>query len=161
MPKITALIHASDEAGPLEQTLETLRSCDEVLVVHHGSRKEVAEVARRHGATLKQAIPGVDEGAYAIDAHNPWVLCLLPGESMSKELEASLEHWKKTEPNGTAGYNIEIRKQTSGDWRSRPRETRLINRTCLNWKERVPGKVPNAPELKGSLLSPRIRARNS
>ncbi|HZR27484.1 MAG TPA: hypothetical protein VFA71_01785 [Terriglobales bacterium] len=157
MPKITALIHVPDKDRLLEQTLRTLRSCDEVLVIHHGSRKEVAEVARRRGATLKQAIPGVDEGAYAVDAHNPWVLCLLPGESLSKELEASLEHWKKTEPNGTVGYNIEIREQTSRGWRKRPRETRLVNRTCLNWKEALPGKVPDAPELKGSLL----RARNA
>ena len=150
MPKLTALIHANNGALALEQTLKNLRPCDEVLVIDHESKQDTAKIAEQHRATYKQAIVGVDNGAYAIDASNDWILCLQPGESLSHELRNSLEEWKKTDPGATAGYLVGIRDKDSPG--KRPHELRLINRTCLNWKEATPGKVPNAPELKGDLL---------
>ncbi len=150
MPKLTALIHANNGALALEQTLQSLRPCDEVLVISHDSQHEIAGIAKQHGAALKQAIVGVDNGAYAIDASNDWILCLQPGESLSNELQTSLEEWKKIDPGTTVGYLVGIRDKDSPG--KRPHELRLINRTCLNWKEATPGKVPNAPELKGDLL---------
>ncbi len=92
----------------------------------------------------------MDNGVYVTDAHNDWILCLQPGESLSNELQASLEEWKKTDPGSTVGYMVGIRDKTSLG--KRPPELRVVNRTCLNWKEAIPGNVPNALELKGDLL---------
>src|SRR5260370_9226556 len=123
MPKLTALIHVSNEALTLEQTLKSLRPCDEVLVISHDSQQEIAGIAKQHGAALKQAIVAVDNGAYVTDAHNDWILCLQPGESLSNELQASLEEWKKTDPGSTVGYMVGIRDKTSLG--KRPHELRL------------------------------------
>src|SRR5713101_2815755 len=124
MPKLTALIHVSNETLALEQTLQSLRPCDAVLVISHDSQQEIAGIAKQHGAALKQAIVGVDNGAYVTDAHNDWILCLQPGESLSNELQASLEEWKKIDAGATFGYMVGIRQETSRGWRKRSRELR-------------------------------------
>ena len=90
---ISALIHARDNARSLGRALDSLRPCDEVIVVDHGSKDETVKVAREHGAKVIHAVPGVDRGAYAQDARNQWVLCLLPQEALAEELEASLFEW--------------------------------------------------------------------
>src|SRR5215813_4464897 len=50
--KITALIHAQDNERSLGRALDSLRPCDEVIVVDHGSKHETAKVAREHGAKV-------------------------------------------------------------------------------------------------------------
>src|SRR5438270_3192746 len=82
MPKITALIHTCDHEHSLGRALDSLRPCDEVIVVDHGSRDQSAKVARDHGARLIKGVQGVDHGAYAQDARNDWILCLLPSETL-------------------------------------------------------------------------------
>ena len=81
--KISALIHTCDCEHSLGRALDSLRPCDEVIVVDHGSCDETVKVAREHGARVITAVPGVDRGAYAQDARNHWVLCLLPQEALA------------------------------------------------------------------------------
>ena len=50
--KITALIHTCDNALSLGRALDSLRPCDEVIVVDHGSRDETVKVAKEHGAKV-------------------------------------------------------------------------------------------------------------
>src|SRR5215472_1658187 len=78
MPKFTALLHTHNDALRLGRALQSLRPCDEVLIIDEGSEDDTAKVAREYGATLKTAIPGVSPGAYAMDAQHEWILCLRP-----------------------------------------------------------------------------------
>ena len=64
-------------------------------------------------ATVKNAVVGVDDGAYAHDCKHQWILCLLPNEALSEALEAALFEWKQTDPARTPGYSIAVRKETS------------------------------------------------
>jgi glycosyltransferase involved in cell wall biosynthesis len=152
MPKISALIHAQNDEHHLARLLETLRPCDQVLVIDHGSKDNTAKVARQYGAKVKPGIPGVENGAYAVDCEHAWVLCLLPNESLSEALEAGLFEWKETDPEGTIGYTVRVRESTANGWRSLGRELRLANRKALNWTGSVPGNSPGAAELNGDLL---------
>jgi glycosyltransferase involved in cell wall biosynthesis len=156
MYKITALLHVSNDAPRLGRALDSLRVCDELLVVDHGSEDDTLKIAQSHGATIKKAIPGVENGAYATDARHDWILCVLPCEALSEGLEASLLGWKhqtegkdhpETEPDHAA-LAFALRKETDGGWEGAPPQTRLVNRRSVNWTSTLP------PETKGALVLP-------
>ena len=138
MTRITALIHASNDEQRLGRALDSLRACDEVMVVDHGSTDNTAKIARQHGALVKAGVPGVEPGAYIIDARHDWILCLQPNEALNESLEATLHDWKDSDPGGGVGFCFEVREETEEGWRTVPPELRLVNRKRLNW----PGKLP-------------------
>jgi glycosyltransferase involved in cell wall biosynthesis len=152
MPKITALIHTLNDGLRLGRTLDSLRACDQVLVIDHGSGDDTERVARDHGAILKKGIPGVDYGTYAIDSGNDWILCVRPNESINEELEASLFDWKSHEHEEEVGFNLVVRSESQEGWQVLPAETRLINRCKINWTGDLPPAVMVDDELKGYLL---------
>jgi len=151
--RITALIHVQDNERSLGRALDSLRPCDEVIVVDHGSKDETVKVAREHGAKVINGVPGVDRGAYAQDARNPWILCLLPQEALAEELEASLFEWSEAEhEDATLGFNVAIREQNGAGWKSLTPEMRLANRKQINWTGDLPPENPRAPVLPGHIL---------
>ncbi len=164
MPKITALLHTHNDAQRIGRALESLRAVDEVLVVDHGSTDDTVKVARHHGASVKEGVPGVNRGVYVIDAHHDWILCLLPNESISEGLEASLFEWKDhvDEPSNQAEkdagaacnhtYSINIREESDGGWRTLGPETRLVNRKQINWSEAIPPNNSESVLLSGEML---------
>jgi glycosyltransferase involved in cell wall biosynthesis len=154
MPKITALLHTDNDALHLGRALDSLRPCDEMLVIDDCSEDDTSRVAREHGAAFKTAIPGVTFGAYASDASHDWILCLRPDEALSDDLEAALFDWKKEEPaEETADYRISIREQNAnGEWQSLPPETRLVNRKLVNWIGEMPPEGSGEMKLSGDLL---------
>jgi glycosyltransferase involved in cell wall biosynthesis len=147
--KITALIHVQDNERSLGRALDSLRPCDEVIVVDHGSKDETVKVAREHGAKVITGVPGVDRGAYAQDARNDWVLCLLAQEALAEELEASLFEWHE---DATLGFNVAIREQNGAGWKSLQPEMRLANRKQINWTGDLPPENPKAPPLAGHIV---------
>jgi glycosyltransferase involved in cell wall biosynthesis len=52
MLRISALVHAKNDAQRIGRALESLRPCDEVLVIDHDSEDETVKIARDHGATV-------------------------------------------------------------------------------------------------------------
>jgi glycosyltransferase involved in cell wall biosynthesis len=153
MPKISALLHVCDAERGLGRALDSLRPCDEVIVVDHGSRDESIKVARDHGARIIKAVQGVSKGAYAQDAHHDWILCLLPSESLAEDLEASLLEWKQSDPaKDGLGYNVQVREQNGMGWKTLTPQMRLVNRKQLNWIEDLPPEMPAAPALAGHIL---------
>jgi hypothetical protein len=151
---MTALIHTHEgaDAQRIARTLDSLRPCDEALVIDHGANAEVARVAREHGANLKQGVPGVSPGTYLVDARYDWILCLLPREALSEALEASLFQWKQADHEEERGFAIALREETAGQWRHLKPETRLVNRNKVNWTAELPPEDPKAERLEGDLL---------
>ena len=164
MAKITALIHTHNDAERIARTLESLRACDELLVIDHASTDDTLKVAREHGAVVKEGVPGVNPGVYAVDARHDWILCLLPTEAVSEGMEASLFEWKRAAgekaraPLGDADFTspvafcFRIRQEDGDHWKDLPPETRLVNRTTINWPGELPAPHPGAKLLDGYLL---------
>jgi glycosyltransferase involved in cell wall biosynthesis len=164
MVKITALVHTHNDAARIGRALESLRACDEVLVVDHASTDDTVKLVRDHGAVIKEGVPGVSPGVYAMDADHDWILCLLPTEAVSEALEASLFEWKERreetsdlaeedkpvdEPHSVA---FQVREETGDGWRERGVHTRLVNRKGINWTGHLPPDDANAEILPGHLL---------
>lgn len=151
--RISALIHTRDNARSLGRALDSLRPCDEVIVVDHGSTDETVKIARQHGARVISAVPGVNRGAYSQDARNQWILCLLPQEAIAEDLEASLLEWAEAEqdPN-QMGFNMAIREQNGAGWKTLEAEMRLANCKQINWTGELPGANPKVPALEGHIL---------
>jgi glycosyltransferase involved in cell wall biosynthesis len=154
MPRITALLLTHNDGLRLGRALQSLRPCDEVLVIDDCSDDDTATVARDYGVTLKTAIPGVSPGAYAMDAAHDWILCLRPNESLSDDLEAALFEWKQLEPDdAVACYSFPIRRQQDSHWQNGTSEVRLVNRKQINWIGEMPANQSGAAKLDGALLS--------
>jgi glycosyltransferase involved in cell wall biosynthesis len=164
MPKITALLHTHNDAPRIGRALQSLRAVDELLVVDHGSTDDTVKAARHHGATIKEGVPGVSPGVYVIDARHDWIFCLLPNESLSEGLEASLFEWKQrvdellnqAEKDAVAGFNhtfsFTVREETETGWRTLAAETRLLNRKQINWREAIPPNNSESVLLQGEVL---------
>ena len=91
MPRITAILHTHNDALRIAWTVESLRPCDEVLVIDHGSTDETCAWARRFGARVIEAQgENTEAGAFVQPAKNDWICCLHPTESLSESLEASV-----------------------------------------------------------------------
>lgn len=151
MPKISALVHASNDAPRLGRALDSLRVCDEILLIDHHSDDETAKVARDHGAKVQKAVIGVEEGAYAIDTRHDWILCILPTESLSEALEAGLHEWKENDHEET-GFAFNVREESDAGWKGLGPQMRLVNRTRINWTGALPPNQPEAPRVNGDLL---------
>ncbi len=153
MPKITALLHTHNDALRLGRALDSLRPCDEVLIIDDHSDDDTSRIAHENGAAVKASIPGVTRGAYAMDASHDWILCLLPNEALSEELEASLLEWKNQDPEETLTCcKVHLREQNGSGWHTLDPEVRLINRKLLNWTGDLPGSQHCDITLKGDLL---------
>ena len=80
------------------------------------------------------------------------MLCLLPNESLSDTLEAELYEWTHRDPPKANAYALRMREEKNGKWKNLSAETRLVNRTCINWTTALPPKIAKAPRLDGELL---------
>ncbi len=134
------------------RAIDSLRACDEVMVIDHGSTDGTQKAAEEHGATVKAAIPGVDRGAYVLDLKNDWVFCLCANEGLSEELEASLQEWKQRDPDSQPGYAVGVREESEGGWKACTSELRLVNRTRLNWTGDLPPNTDGPPAFAGDLI---------
>ncbi|MGI9102442.1 MAG: glycosyltransferase [Terriglobales bacterium] len=165
MAKITALIHTHNDAPRIGRAVESLRACDEVLVIDHGSTDDTVKAARAHGATVKPGVPGVNPGVYAVDAQHDWILCLLPSEAVGEALEASLFEWKERQnknpdadkkdknAEGANAYSIQVREEDGhGGWKELGPHARLVNRKNVNWPGHLPSDVVDGEVLAGHLL---------
>ena len=155
MPKISAIVHTENDALRLGRVLDSLRACDEVLIVDHDSQDDTVKIARKHGATVKKGLPGVEPGAYVMDARNNWILCVHANEALDETLDGSLQEFKerKDEEETAVAYNISVREEAGGGWRTLAAETRLADRNKVNWTtEWCPPPMKEAAVLPGQLM---------
>jgi glycosyltransferase involved in cell wall biosynthesis len=155
MPPITALLHARNDALRLGRALETLRPCDEILVLDHGSADRTRELAREYGATVVHASGADSPAVYLRVARYSWVLCLLPSEALSEALEASLFEWKlhtADQVRDVPACSFAVRDETVDGWIDAGEVTRLVPRSWVHWEGALPALHLAARRLPGHLL---------
>jgi hypothetical protein len=152
--KIGAIIHVRDNGRHLDRALDSLRVCDElIVVVDHARSEEIARVVREHGGRVLREVPGQDAAGYAREAKHDWILWLRPDEAIAESLEASLFEWRlAAHGDDEAALNIAIREQEGEGWRVLPAETRLVHRDRAVSKGEMPSLSPDAETLEGHIL---------
>ncbi len=116
--KISATIITFNEQKNIARAIESLRCCDEVVVIDSGSTDRTAEIARRLGArVIEHPWEGfaIQKNAAAESCENDWVLSIDADESLSEALEGEIWQLKKNGPDYDA-YTMPRLAQYLGRW---------------------------------------------
>jgi glycosyltransferase involved in cell wall biosynthesis len=158
MPPLTALLHTNNDELRLGRCLETLYSCDHILIIDHNSQDATVHIAREYGARVVQAAPGKPRDQYAQSEAPGWILALDPREALTESLAASLfelrAEWRQDLcAHKSPVYSVFLREETADGWIELPApETRLVLNTWGRWNGTLPARDPEAVALEGELL---------
>jgi glycosyltransferase involved in cell wall biosynthesis len=138
--KITATIITYNEQHNIARALESLRCCDEIVVVDSGSSDRTAEIADRLGARVVESPwPGYarQKNLAAEHAANDWILSIDADEALSEALEAEIWQIKKAGPAYEA-YTMPRLAKYLGRWILHSgwypdRKVRLYDRRKAKW----------------------------
>lgn len=138
--KISATIIAFNEERNITRVIESLRCCDEILVLDSGSNDRTAAIAANLGARVVEASwhgYAAQKNIAAELATHDWIFAIDADESLSEALEAEIWHIKKTGPHHD-GYTVPRLAQYLGRWILHSgwypdRKVRLFNRQKAKW----------------------------
>ncbi len=138
--KISAAIITFNEERNIARVIESLRCCDEILVLDSGSNDRTVEIAGKLGARVVEASwhgYAAQKNIAAELAKYDWVLSLDADESLSEALEAEIWQIKKAGPDFD-GYTVPRLAQYLGRWILHSgwypdRKIRLFNRIKAKW----------------------------
>ena len=138
--KISATIIAFNEERNVPRVIESLRCCDEILVLDSGSNDRTVEIATKLGARVEEAswhgYAAQKNIATELATHD-WILSLDADESLSEALEAEIWQIKKNGPKFD-GYTMPRLAQYLGRWILHSgwypdRKVRLFDRRKAKW----------------------------
>ena len=138
--KITATIITLNEERNIARAIESLRCCDEVLIVDSGSTDRTAELARNLGVRVVEAGwrgYAAQKNWAAEQASHDWILSLDADEAVSESLEAEILTLKKNGPRYDA-YTMPRLARYLGRWILHSgwypdRKVRLYHRAKAKW----------------------------
>jgi glycosyltransferase involved in cell wall biosynthesis len=138
--KISAAIITYNEERNIARVIESLRCCDEILVLDSGSNDRTVEIARTLGARVVETFwhgYAAQKNIAAELAANDWILALDADESLSEALEAEIWQIKKAGPQYD-GYTMPRLAQYLGRWILHggwypDRKVRLFDRRKAKW----------------------------
>ncbi|HEX4770629.1 MAG TPA: glycosyltransferase family 2 protein [Bryobacteraceae bacterium] len=138
--KISATIITYNEERNVARVIESLRCCDEILVLDSGSNDRTVEIATKLGARVEEASwhgYAAQKNIAAELASHDWILALDADESLSEALEAEIWQIKKAGPMFD-GYTVPRLAQYLGRWILHSgwypdRKVRLFDRRKAKW----------------------------
>jgi glycosyltransferase involved in cell wall biosynthesis len=138
--KISATIITCNEERNIARAMESLRCCDEIIVIDSGSIDRTAEIAANLGACVVESPwPGYarQKNLAAERASHDWILSLDADEALSEALEGEIWHIKKNGPQYDA-YTMPRLAQYLGRWILHSgwypdRKIRLYDRRKARW----------------------------
>lgn len=138
--KISATIITLNEEDNIARAIESLRCCDEVVVVDSGSQDRTMEIAAKLGARIVESpwrgYAGQKNFA-AEKASYDWILSIDGDEALSEALEGEIWQIKKSGPKFDA-YTMPRMAQYLGRWILHSgwypdRKVRLYDRRRAQW----------------------------
>jgi glycosyltransferase involved in cell wall biosynthesis len=138
--KITATIITLNEERNIARAIESLRCCDEILIVDSGSVDRTVELAQKLGVKVIEAGwlgYAAQKNWAAEQAANDWILSLDADEALSEALEAEIWALKKSGPRYDA-YTMPRLARYLGKWILHSgwypdRKVRLYHRAKAKW----------------------------
>ena len=138
--KISAAIIAFNEERNIARAIESLRCCDEIVVVDNGSIDRTVEIAENLGARVVYETwhgYAAQKNLAAQQATHDWILSIDADETLTEALEAEIWQLKKTGPEFDA-YTMPRLAQYLGRWILHSgwypdRKVRLFHREKAKW----------------------------
>lgn len=138
--KISATIITCNEERNIARAMESLRCCDEIVVVDSGSIDRTPEIAGKLGARVVESPWGGyarQKNLAAERASHDWILSIDADEALSEALEGEIWHIKKRGPQYDA-YTMPRLAQYLGRWILHSgwypdRKIRLYDRRKARW----------------------------
>ncbi len=138
--KITATIITLNEERNIARAIESLRCCDEILIVDSGSVDRTVELAQNLGVKVVEAGwlgYAAQKNWAAEQAAHDWILSLDADEALSEALEAEIWALKKSGPRYDA-YTMPRLARYLGRWILHSgwypdRKIRLYHRAKAKW----------------------------
>ena len=138
--KITATIITLNEERKIARAIESLRCCDEILVLDSGSVDRTVELAEKLGArVVDRPFKNYAEqkNLAASEASHDWILSIDADEALSEALEGEIWNLKKNGPRYDA-YTMPRLAQYLGRWILHSgwhpdRKVRLFDRNKARW----------------------------
>lgn len=155
MPPITAILQTRNDAPHLGRALESLRPCDEFLIIDHGSTDATVRIAREYGSVIQSSTTNQPLSSYVPLARHSWIFCVLPFESLTEGLEASLFEWKLYGSADVARISsgaVVIREGSRISSMETVTSTRLVPKIWNSWEGVLPSHDPRSLLLEGDLL---------
>ncbi len=139
--KISAAIIAFNEERNIARAIESLRCCDEVVVVDSGSSDRTVELAQTHGARVIQSHwrgYAAQKNFAAASCNHDWVLSIDADEALSETLEGEIWELKLADQRFDA-YTMPRLAQYLGRWIQHSgwypdRKVRLYHRRHAQWE---------------------------
>jgi len=149
MTSLTAIIRTHNDAIRLGRALETLYACDEIVILDDQSTDRTVGLAYEYGAKVTRNSSVAD---IASAAKPGWIICLLPNESATEGLAASLYELKSVDIAERA-YCVSLREETAQGWSERATiHTRVVPTHWKHWQNHLPAPDPSAEPLAGEIL---------
>jgi glycosyltransferase involved in cell wall biosynthesis len=138
--KISAAIITLNEERNIARAIESLRCCDEIVVIDSGSTDRTIELAQNHGARVVETVwrgYAAQKNFAAEVCENDWVLSIDADEALSEALEGEIWQLKKNGPSHD-GYTMPRLAQYLGRWILHSgwypdRKVRLFHRKKAKW----------------------------
>lgn len=141
MPRVSAIVITLNEAARLEAALESVRWCDEIVVVDSGSTDGTVEIARRFtDRVISREWPGyaAQKEWASSQAANDWILSVDADERVNAELAAEIRAVLADEPR-EAAFKMPRMTRHFGKWLRTTDaypdyQVRLYDRRRAHWK---------------------------
>ncbi len=138
--KISATIISLNEEANIARAIESLRCCDEIIVVDSGSSDRTMEIVSKLGArVIESPWKGYagQKNLASQHAANDWIFSIDADEAVSEALEAEIWQLKKAGPQHAA-YTMPRLAQYLGRWIMHSgwypdRKIRLFDRRHARW----------------------------
>jgi len=138
--RISAAIITYNEELNIARAIESLRCCDEIVVIDSGSNDRTIELALNHGARVVETHwrgYAAQKNFAAEACENDWVLSIDADEALSEALEGEIWQLKKNGPHHDS-YSMPRLAQYLGRWILHSgwypdRKVRLFDRRKAKW----------------------------
>jgi tRNA A-37 threonylcarbamoyl transferase component Bud32 len=144
--EISCIIITGNEIAHIRECLDSVRWCDQVVVVDSFSTDGTYEICREHATSVvRRAWTGYrDQKAFALaQARHPWILNVDADERVSPELRAEIAEILTSDGRGYDGFTVPRLVRYLGRWWRvggwyPDRRLRLFRRERASWGGRDP-----------------------
>lgn len=153
MGKISAVVIAKNAQELIEECLESLKFCDEIIVVDAGSKDKTLEIAAKFGAKIIRSEP--DDYAHSRNlglrsASYEWILYVDTDERVSPQLKSNIKNQVAKVSNEYSAFKIKRKNFYFGkhEWPYIEKLERLFKKDSLKgWY----GKIHESPIVDGKI----------